>query len=822
MTNSTNVVAMAPKALDPRQARARLKDEGYSEEKHQARVRESYHQFIQAGLRPVLLHTGVKRPVGEDWLNKPVPHVTEFTGYHNIGIITGDKGNNVCDIDVDDPEMIDVIAEFLPPTPFKFGRFYGQDDQRLAHWLYRVSDPGKNITVDRPTGKGAIEIRTNGGQTMAPTSTIVDHKLGYIIDSVRWEGNSTQVPKAALPETTREYLNYCVRTAYVTYFAAPFFKSGKFHEDMMYWCGFLVAAGVPDNLIEISVRYLVRVSGQSDIEDRLASIATTKARHAEGDNVAGIGYLYNSDRWPKPLCKWFSQTMKTGAKDLEDPRPLVKIISSREPQWLDHTLEAMCQSQKFYQMDGQACVVNKVGAKAQITPLAKGVTAASWLTREIRFTQSSMDKATGVITDQDIKCPTSLAMEIADPATYKGVLPELRGVTNTPLITSLGRIIDSSWGYDEELKLFAACEFSVQPMFPDEALPIIKDVLVDFPFIGGMSGRYHAASLSAILTAVIRPVLDICPLYVITSSQYSDGKSVLSGVIAASVGVEQSLGQLSRGGNDEEQEKQLSAILSRGRRVVTLDNHDGEFRSAALTEALTSTNPEFRVLGTNETRSVPNNTMFLVNGVNTAPSLDLQTRSVFIRLARTNLDPNRKFRYMDVVGHTLQNRAKMVSAAIGMIKWAMEQGDGDWKPNHRFKMWDYMVRRTVMLICHLDIAPPPMEDEDRTIDSSEESRYSFLEFVHTLWVGGMRNPASKMGKYFRSSDLAANIGVESEQEAWVNILSKRPKQDLNFRCGYALNSVKDFPFTDKEGVLWRLVSYTVEKRSAYRMEIIET
>lgn len=817
---NTNVVKMKPKALTTAQAQSRLREEGYDALKHQERVRNTYHQLIEAGFRPVLLHAGGKAPVGDEWQKRPIPHVTDFTGYNNIGIITGETGNNVCDVDIDDRELIDVLPLFLPPTPFKFGRYYGGEKQQLAHWLYKVSDPGRNITVERPTGNGAIELRTNGGQTMAPTSTIIDHKLGYLVDSVRWEGNSTQVPKGPLPETTRDYLNQCIRVAKASFHSVSYFKSGKFHEDMMYWCGFMVAAGIPDELIEKSVRYIADQSGQTGIEDRLASLKTSRARYAEGDNIAGIGYLYNSDRWPKALCKWLSKTFKFGSKEIDDARPSVKIITSKEPLWVDHTLAAMVLSEKFFQMAGQACVISKVGTKAQITPLSKGVTAASWLTREIRFSQSVMDKATGILNDQDIKCPTSLAMEIADPATYKGTLPELRGVSNTPLITSSGRIIDSAWGYDEELKLFSACEFAVQPMFPDEAIPVIKDVLTDFPFIGGGAGRYYAAALSAILTAVIRPVLDICPMYVITSSQYSDGKSVLSGVIAASAGVEQSLGQLSRGGNDEEQEKQLSAILSRGRRVVTLDNHDGEFRSAALTETLTSTNPEFRVLGTNETRSVPNNTMFLLNGVNTAPSLDLQTRSVFIRLARTNLDPNRKFRYMDVVGHTLQNRSKMVSAAIGMIKWAMEQGDGEWKPNHRFKMWDYMVRRTVMMLCRVDVAPPAAEDEDRTIDSSEESRYSFLEYVHHLWVSGMRSPLSKTGKYFRSTDLAANIGPESEEEAWVNILSKRPKQDLNFRCGYALNAVKDFPFMDKEGVLWRLVSYTVEKRSAYRMETI--
>lgn len=814
---SSNVVQMAPKALSPSQAASRLKQEGYDEAKHQQLVRKMYEQFIEKGFRPVLLYPGVKRPVGDNWIKNPIPHLTDFTGYHNIGIITGENGGNVCDVDIDDHEMLDVLPHFLPVTPFKFGRYYGQDKQELSHWLYKVPDSGKNISVDKPTGGGAIELRTNGGQTMAPSSTIIDHKRGYVVDSVRWEGGKANLPDEPLPETTRDYLNLCVRVAMVSHYSLDQFKGGKFHEDVMYWCGFLIAAGIPDELVEKSVRYIAEHTGQTGIEDRLATIKTTRKVFEDTSEVAGVGYLYKSDRWSKPLCKWLSKTLKHGAKEIEDSRPNVRVVSSREPQWLDLTLEAMTQTEKFYQMAGQACIITKVEGKAHVVPIDKSVNAASWLTREIRFTQSTMDKATGVITDQDIKCPTSLALEVADPSTYKGSLPILNGVSNTPLITKAGRVIEDSWNYDPDLKLFFCSEFPVQPMYRDEALPILQEVLADFPFV---SGRYKASAISAILTAVCRPVLDICPLYVITSSQYSDGKSVLSGLIAASCGVEASMAALTRGGADEEQEKQLSAILSRGRRVVTLDNHDGEFKSAALTETLTSTNPEFRILGKNETRSVPNKTMFLLNGVNTTPALDLQTRSVFVRLARTSVDPNRKFKHPDVVGYALANRAKLVSASISLIKWAMEQEDREWKPNHRFKTWDYMVRRTVQLACGVDIAPPVSEDEDRTVDSSEESRYNFLEFALMLWNTGLRSPKSKTGKYFGAADLAQRIGVDSAEEAWVTILSKRPKQDLTFRCGYALNTVKDYPFLDKNSDTWRLIAYTVDKRSAYRFEQI--
>jgi len=85
---TTNVVKMLPKALSPAQAQTRLKEEGYDALKHQERIRNTYHQLIEAGFRPVLLHPGVKAPSGDEWQKRPVPHVTDFTGYHNIGIIT--------------------------------------------------------------------------------------------------------------------------------------------------------------------------------------------------------------------------------------------------------------------------------------------------------------------------------------------------------------------------------------------------------------------------------------------------------------------------------------------------------------------------------------------------------------------------------------------------------------------------------------------------------------------------------------------------------------------------------------------------------------
>ena len=147
MSTNSNVVALKPKALSDEQAAKKLRESGYSEEKHQETVRKSYDNLIEKGLRPVLLKTGIKAPLGDNWLKKEVPARHDFEGYHNIGIITGEAGGGVVDIDVDIEELIPIIGQFLPPTPFKFGRYYGGEQLKLSHWLYRVKLSDCVVTV---------------------------------------------------------------------------------------------------------------------------------------------------------------------------------------------------------------------------------------------------------------------------------------------------------------------------------------------------------------------------------------------------------------------------------------------------------------------------------------------------------------------------------------------------------------------------------------------------------------------------------------------------------------------------------------------------
>jgi len=820
----------------------KVKESSRHQEIHEKAIEEAYKTYTSYGWKPVRLYPGLKRPVGKNWQEKPTPELEAFAGFHNIGLAMGSRSSGLTDLDLDHPDVMAIAGKFLPHTGAKFGRYYGTGEQKLGHWLYR-SNGEKTFQLVHPTEGMVIEVRSFGGQSMVPPSYIYDestNKSQPFTDLVCWEGGAkAKIPSLeSITEVPFDKLVSVARLIAVTALSFKQFKPGSYHNDCLAWCGLLAKAGYSREEVSTSIECIVEATGQSGLSDRLAAVEDTFIRLEQGELIIGISALRNSG-WDTKHIDWVKRTLNLRSEVQLDDRPIVRVVPSKEIELYDATLKAVVETGKFYAVDRQLCIVTKEHDSAVITSLADQTLMGTCLSREIQFVQSILDKAAQVYKDQLVKAPPVVSKELSRFGTYLENVPVLSGISNIPLITQSGRIIDHQWGYEEELKIFFSCRFSLTKMHPDEALSILSEVFCDFPFaLGSVSdvenceagvencslfgeryGRYLAAAISAILTAVVRHALDICPLYVITSSQWGDGKSVLSNLISAAVGMEggSANSPLTRGGSDEEQEKQISSALSRGKRVIVYDNHDGEFRSPALVEVLTSSRPEFRVLGKSEVKAVSNRSMFMVNGVNTVLSGDLQTRAVMVRLARTDLSTNRKFKHVDVVDWAGKNSEKLVSASISLIEWALQKDDGIWKPNHRFKSWDKMVRRTIMLACGVDISPPVSEDKDRSIDPLDEVKHEFLEWIVALWESGLRD--DKYKTCIRGVTIADSVAPDSIQEGWINTMSRRHNEPLDRKIGRCLSMVKDFPIKTK-GKIYRVNQSSTDGRTVYRVEQI--
>lgn len=808
-----------------------LEDSSRTAEHHEKMVKEFYREYISNGWQPIVLKPGTKVPRGDGWQNKTA-NEEDFVAYSNIGIrLYSETCPGPVDIDLDHELMIKHADYFLPPTPAKFGRYYGTGEQKLGHRLYRC-DIKTPIKISKPGMGTLMEIRVKSGlQTMFPPSFVFDNDIKEM-DLVCWEGGSSaRPPKASdIPYVSEHDLTQRVKLEAATVTSAAYFTPGAFHNEMLAWMGFLAKSGYSKELIKLSVVWLVEHTGQSGLEDRLASLEDTYHRYENGETLSGITTLKDGG-WDEKHVYWLKQLLNPRKSIDSDGRPHIKVVESKETELLDEAITAMIATKKFYHQNGQTCIIHRDKARGVlVTPLTDAVAMGSWLTREIMFTKSNLDKATGQYVDQLVKAPPSLAAELANLHTFRGDMPHLSGVSAVPTITPKGRIVDDAWGYDADLEMFFACTYPVRKYHPDEAVKVLCEPFLDFPFVGGIGSkdealrsgvrlsRYAAAAISAVLAAVVRPVLDICPLYVATSSQWQDGKSVLCNLVAAAVGMSEGSANspLTRGGSDEEQEKQLSSALSRGKRVMIFDNHDGEFRSPALTEVLTSSNPEFRILGKNEVRSIPNKSMCMMNGVNIVLAGDLQTRAVFVRLSRDSIDPNRNFRHDDVVGWVEENQSSIVGAAISLVEWALQQDDGDWKPNHRFKIWDRLVRRTLMLVSGVDIAPPSLYDEDRIIDPMEEAKSILARHLITEWENGGLTRIS--GNVFKAS----GVHISGEVETAVEVLTYGSRASDAVKVGKCLTKLTGVPIPHGGmGAIYKLRCKPRDGTTVYWIEKVE-
>ena len=148
----------------------------------------------------------------------------------------------------------------------------------------------------------------------------------------------------------------------------------------------------------------------------------------------------------------------------------------------------------------------------------------------------------------------------------------------------------------------------------------------------------------------------------------------------------------------------------------------------------------------------------------------------------------------------------------------MGQDSGDWKSTHRFKDWDYLVRRTIMIACGVDISPPLSEDEDRAMDPMEEVKHQFLPWLLDRWEFGVRAPTSK--HYFRAKDMAQQVYENTDEDGWLNALSKRRTHPIEQKMGRCLGQVSGVPF-EVEGKVYVLKRGARDGVSGYWFEVLK-
>ncbi len=128
-------------------------------------------KYTERGWRVIPVPHREKNPGFDKWeqlrLDRDdLPH--RFNGRpQNIGVLLGEPSRWLIDVDLDHELAVRLAAEFLPPTPAKFGR----KSKPLSHWLYYTSGPVATKKIKSKSAGMIVELRSTGMQTVFPPST---------------------------------------------------------------------------------------------------------------------------------------------------------------------------------------------------------------------------------------------------------------------------------------------------------------------------------------------------------------------------------------------------------------------------------------------------------------------------------------------------------------------------------------------------------------------------------------------------------------------------------------------------------------------------
>ncbi|MFZ2633868.1 MAG: hypothetical protein WA081_19720 [Desulfosalsimonadaceae bacterium] len=322
-------------------------------------------------------------------------------------------------------------------------------------------------------------------------------------------------------------------------------------------------------------------------------------------------------------------------------------------------------------------------------------------------------------------CPRDLATAVSVCAKLSGTLPELRAVINHPTMDPATRRVVSRDGYDKGTGLLVWLNGEDWPSIPDtpnretcnKAAQDLYRPFHFFPFAGPVD---LGVFISALLTAVIRPLLPTAPGFCFTAPAAGTGKT-LAAVCAAIIAGENRPAVMPGGSqkDDEEIRKKLFAVLREGAGVLIFDNINGVFSSDSVCAMLTNETFKDRILCVSNTVAVSSATTLFLTGNNLTLAGDLCRRILTCRIdSKTELPWKRQFAF-DPATYCREHRAEMIGAALTLLKggllsdYRLTAGMGS------FNEWNDSIRKTVCWIG--DEGFLPVDDPVKSIDSAFEA-----------------------------------------------------------------------------------------------------
>jgi hypothetical protein len=253
--------------------------------------------------------------------------------------------------------------------------------------------------------------------------------------------------------------------------------------------------------------------------------------------------------------------------------------------------------------------------------------------------------------------------------------PALEAVVEAPIMRPDGTVFDVP-GYDPQTRLYyrPVGGFDVPPI-PDAptgadtraAISLLDEAVGEFPYEDGASA---ANMLALMLTPLVRQAVSgPVPLALIDKPQAGTGGSLLAETIAV-ISSGHTAEMLGAPRDEEEWRKQITAKLSTGATMITVDNVEGALYAPSLARALTARTWTDRVLGRSETVTVSQRATWIATGNNIQLRGDLPRRCYRIRLDARESRPwqRENFRHPDLLSWVTKNRGRLIHALLTLAR----------------------------------------------------------------------------------------------------------------------------------------------------------
>lgn len=615
--------------------------------------------------------------------------------------------------------------------------------------LYEVvRKPGKRWTQRRPDGKGGWVWNLKGVERVLYNLPDLNARRGETVYVVEGEKDADRLKSLGLLATTNSGGAGKWRPSYSEVLKGRTVvilpdndKPGLDHAEM-------VAKSLGGNASSVRVVPLPGLGPKQDVSDWLDSGGDRE--QLEALVAATPKYEPGSlEMAPDPHARPVIETHDRPFREILDEAQAA-VLAANDPPQVFNSAGYLARLRDF----GQGPQIDLLEERTATGLLAR---AADWV-------------ATRGASSVHVKPPKEAAADIiVNPPPG---IPRLDAVITTPVFDHDWRLLTAA-GYHPESRLWLHVEpGTVWPEIPMRPTPedvqialslILDELLVDFPFTSA-SDRTHAVA-ALLLPFARRMFCGPTPIHLIEASTPGSGKSLLAEMIAF-IALGHSAGSTTLTTNEEEARKKLTAILSRGAAVITIDNIQGGLWSAQVASAITAEVWEDRMLGKTQMVTFPNRALWLVSGNNPKLSMEIARRCIRIRLDAGDEQPWKRkgFKHDPLRDWVRQDRIRLVHAVLTLIRhWIASGCPHSSQTLGSFESWS---RALGGMVEHLGLHGF-LADMDEFYEAADSETGEWKGLVTAWWVRYRETPVGvrELIELAEANDLVAFACVGQSDQA---------------------------------------------------------